>query len=540
MLASAKDMSEGGTATIYMATTVPGLLVKLSSPYWFDRVGYRRRLAVAALCMALAFVVTSRTTIQELDPVTTVDSVSNNNTDAMEDRTSQNSTSSRLLIQMCGVAVVSVQIGLGEASLLALAGKLDQIVATSMPLCCSDAALLIRDVNDDDSATNHNSSPQSHRLLAFASGTGLAGFVAYLWKVSLTELVGWSMSRMLLTGILLAMTYWMVLVRVLRGGTLDDDDNGRSGTTFSSRGHHRHQLVPHCDDWEETSMNQSEHEMVLFASKANNSMNGVHDPVDDAEERKAETTETTTVAGHEIGSKDSNGSLDALNEMSLTTVHPNLLSELTPTASLPAAGSTSLSILSRTALPISAMSWRERWHWVWSLWPYTIPLFTVYAAEYACQAGAWTAIGFPTVHTAQARAQFYTQSNWLYQAASFVARSSGVCWTLPLWGLWLLPVLQVGNLLFFVITATTHGMMYHRGLLLTASVYTGLLGGSVYVQGYKRVVKDLPPAHTEFALSTVCVAEALGVLVADVVGLFLQSCLYQWNGVQGALVHCPV
>ena len=533
MLASAKDMSEGGTATIYMATTVPGLLVKLSSPYWFDRVGYRRRLAVAALCMALAFVVTSRTAIQELDR--------NNNTDAMEDTTSQNSTSNRLLIQMCGVAVVSVQIGLGEASLLALAGKLDRIAAISMPLCCYDAVLHIRNDNNDDYTTNlNNSNPHSHRLLAFASGTGLAGFMAYLWKVSLTEWVGWSMSRMLLTGILLAMTYWMVLVQVLRGGTLDDDNNGRSGTTFSPRDRHRHQLVPHCDEGEETSMNQSEHEMVLFASKRNKHMIGMHDPADDGEERKVETTETTRLAGHEIGSKASNGVLDTVNEMTLTTNHPNLLSELTPIASLPAAGSTSLLNLSRTVLPISSMSWRERWHWVLSLWPYTIPLFTVYAAEYACQAGAWTAIGFPTVHTAQARAQFYTQSNWLYQAASFVARSSGVCWTLPLWGLWLLPVVQLGNLLFFAITATTHGMFYHRGLLLTVSVYTGLLGGSVYVQGYKRIVKDLPPAHTEFALSTVCVAEALGVLVADVVGLFLQSCLYQWNGVQGALVHCPV
>ena len=88
--------------------------------------------------------------------------------------------------------------------------------------------------------------------------------------------------------------------------------------------------------------------------------------------------------------------------------------------------------------------------------------------------------------------------------------------------------------------AARHGVLYRRGVLLAGSFYTGLLGGAVYVHGYQRIVHDMPKAHTEFALSSTCVAEALGVLVADVAGLFLQSCLYARNGLSGAIVKCPL
>jgi hypothetical protein len=78
---------------------------------------------------------------------------------------------------------------------------------------------------------------------------------------------------------------------------------------------------------------------------------------------------------------------------------------------------------SSALIPIEDLGARERFWLVASLF---IPLITVYAADYACQASAWTAIGFLTVDLVHARAEFYQQSNWLYQAGSFVARSSGM------------------------------------------------------------------------------------------------------------------
>jgi battenin len=121
MLAVAKYMNEGGTAVVYIVNTVPGLLVKLTGPYWFDYFSTRTRLRFCSISLTVACLLTSWA-----------------------------SAHSHYAGQLLGVALVSLQIGLGEASLLALAGKLD------------------------------NSSPDLGCLKAFAAGTGLAGPFGYL------------------------------------------------------------------------------------------------------------------------------------------------------------------------------------------------------------------------------------------------------------------------------------------------------------------------------------------------------------------------
>ena len=177
------------------------------------------------------------------------------------------------------------------------------------------------------------------------------------------------------------------------------------------------------------------------------------------------------------------------------------------------------------------MSTGERLRLTLSLWPYMIPLFTVYAAEYALQSGVWTAIGFP-VDVEEARNSFYTNSNWAYQVGVFISRSSGVFCTAPMWALWLMPILQCINLVFFYFVAMYH--FWYGNFLLIPCFCVGLLGGSVYVNGYMRINKDLPLATREFALSTVSVADSLGIVFADASGLFIQSCLYRSNNISGA------
>ena len=51
---------------------------------------------------------------------------------------------------------------------------------------------------------------------------------------------------------------------------------------------------------------------------------------------------------------------------------------------------------------------------------------------------------------------------------------------------------------------------------------------------------DMPMELKEFAIVSVGVADSLGVLVADVLSLFLQSCIYTKHGIEGAVVDCPV
>eukprot|EP00775_Hariotina_reticulata_P008201 gene8201-8392_t len=72
---------------------------------------------------------------------------------------------------------------------------------------------------------------------------------------------------------------------------------------------------------------------------------------------------------------------------------------------------------SRPSPPVDAasMTFRQRMAATARLWPYMVPLFVVYFAEYAMQSGTWTAIGFP-VTSADARHIFYLYANWTYQA----------------------------------------------------------------------------------------------------------------------------
>ena len=132
----------------------------------------------------------------------------------------------------------------------------------------------------------------------------------------------------------------------------------------------------------------------------------------------------------------------------------------------------------------------------------------------------------------------HASSHLQYQAGVFISRSSGNVWTASIPILWLMPILQGVNLYFFWLDSL-HQFWYNY-LLMLPCVYAGLLGGSVYVQGFSRINLDMPMELKEFAIASVGVADSLGILVADVISLFLQSCIYSQHGIKGAVVDCPV
>lgn len=181
------------------------------------------------------------------------------------------------------------------------------------------------------------------------------------------------------------------------------------------------------------------------------------------------------------------------------------------------------------------MSARERLLFVLDLWPYTIPLFLVYFAEYAMQSGVWISIGFP-VDEEEARKLFYTYSNWCYQTGVFVSRSTGTLWQAEKNHLWLMPMLQILFLLFFIWISLYH-VWYNWGLLFPAFA-TGLLGGLTYVNAFTLISRDIAPSYREFSLAAASVADSIGVAAADIVGIVLQGCLYKANKLPGADFSC--
>lgn len=170
-----------------------------------------------------------------------------------------------------------------------------------------------------------------------------------------------------------------------------------------------------------------------------------------------------------------------------------------------------------------------------ALWPYMVPLFVVYFAEYAMQSGTWTAVGFP-VMSGEARQLFYLYSNWLYQAGVCISRSSGMLFQANRIVLWIMPFLQCLLLLFFGLDAVLH--VWWNWWLLCLCFVAGLLGGAVYVNSFTLMSLEVQPALKEFSLSAACVADSIGIACADLIAIFIQGCLFKLQGLAGAAFKC--
>jgi len=476
MIAAAKSISEGGVGLVFLANILPALLIKASAPYWFEMVPYVTRMVTATLLMVGSFLFVAM--------------------------------SSSLSWQLFGVALTSAQGSLGEASLLALAGRIDgelALVEFAMKRTKKQQQHHKNDENcDNDSsstATAHEQEqPKSKGLClnSFSSGTGFAGVFGFFWVWFFSQFLGLDLSLTLLLAIGLAVGYLASYRSITRlhnqpqqdlayatipsmGGYSDKPNSRDNTTTNNASCGEKHQYQDEHDNFEDEGLSS---ESLQAISNANNG-----------------------------GS--SNNAADA--------------SSTTPTTAV---------------REIATMNGLERFYLVCTLWPYFVPLFTVYVAEYTLQSGTWTAIGFPVTDQAS-RDRFYQFSNWLYQVGVFLSRSSGGCFVAPMALLWAMPVLQCTNVVVYWGVAASQGtpsanaFLDSSYFLYPAALYAGLLGGAVYVHGYLRICRDLPLEHREFALSATSLAECLGIVVADVLGLAIQACLYQIHGLEGAAMACP-
>jgi len=514
MLAVATNISAGGVALVFLANQVPGLLVKLSAPYWFHLISYKTRILMASIAMSIAcFLVGCGGLFRD-------ELAEEGGGEELSDKSRQQWG---LALELFGVSFVSFSCSLGEASLLALAGKFDSVILPG--LTSVDSKMNVKELNaaglsmskspriprrrrlaslaEGGDATNNSTMQQNNddaesifaeesdlngnsnemnpeenndgklmkqggiqgrrSITAYASGTGLAGVVGYGYKALLSDLFGWGLSATIWSAGLFAFVYFFIFLRGL------------------------HKL--------EQSVQQGE--------GRDGSMNGM--------------TESSQL----VNSRNEDDAASSALEMTYTEeIHDNRISELETMARTNASNPTPF----------------ERFRLVLSLWRYTIPLFTVYASEYMLQAGVWSAMGFP-VTSASARAQFYHYSNWTYQAGVFLSRSSGNLCTASLQILWLMPLLQMVNLYFFWMNSMHH-FWDNFGLLLLC-FFAGLLGGGVYVQGFSRINADMPVELREFAIASASVADSLGILTADILSLFIQSCIYKENHLEGAVVQCP-
>eukprot|EP00931_Biecheleriopsis_adriatica_P002381 TRINITY_DN10316_c0_g1_i1.p1 TRINITY_DN10316_c0_g1~~TRINITY_DN10316_c0_g1_i1.p1 ORF type:complete len:434 (+),score=63.92 TRINITY_DN10316_c0_g1_i1:80-1381(+) len=178
--------------------------------------------------------------------------------------------------------------------------------------------------------------------------------------------------------------------------------------------------------------------------------------------------------------------------------------------------------------PVTAnLSCAARFRFVLGLWPYMVPLMLVYAAEYTIQAGFWAAMGFPVTDTASRHA-WYKWANFTYQVGVFISRTTFVLLCKSQVILWLGAILQVFLVFFFWAAAATP---FGSWWLLAPALVVGFMGGGVYVGAFCLINRELEKQWVELALTSASLADSLGIIIADILGIIVQGCMFGKLGV---------
>lgn len=470
MIAGANDISPSAVGATYLAAVLPSLCVKAAAPHFFHRVSYRLRARLCAALMAASFTLVA--------------------------------LGKGEAAQLLGVALASLQGGLGEATVLALCGA-GLGAGGEGGDGSSYRSVLDRRRQGEGEAEGSEAQPASadadpssseiaRRALAmWSSGSGAAGLAGYAWVGALHRALGLPFSATVLLANALAAGWLLSYARLVEAGGWGGDDGDGGGDGGAVDGGDKIQ------------------QQQRYARVSDGDGGGASLPLQ-LEMVPSRTPTPTQPAGAEL---------------------PLAATTTTAVAPLPRPPSSSSS------------SWRARTQAVLALYPYTLPLFAVYCAEYLMQSGVWPSIGLPDPSDPEQRRSFYLAAGSAYQAGVFVSRSSGL---LPLprpgrRGLAAMAAAQVALLCFFVAEAAWGGrgdLLYRWLPLMMGCLLAGLLGGSVYVGAFSLIAAETPAEERAFALGAASVADASGIALADATGILVQGCLFRAHAIAGAAFSC--
>ncbi|KAI1343661.1 BTN1 protein [Xylariaceae sp. FL0016] len=159
--------------------------------------------------------------------------------------------------------------------------------------------------------------------------------------------------------------------------------------------------------------------------------------------------------------------------------------------------------------------------------PYMLPLFLVYVAEYTINQGVSPTLLFPLASSPFSEFRdFYPMYGFLYQLGVFVSRSSIAF--VRVRHLYLPSFLQVGNLALLTLHAL-FDFLPNVYIVFVIVFWEGLLGGAVYVNTFAEVMEEVPVAEREFSLSATSVSDSAGICTAGFVGMAMEVwlCNYQ-------------
>ncbi|KAF2966032.1 hypothetical protein GQX73_g7565 [Xylaria multiplex] len=159
--------------------------------------------------------------------------------------------------------------------------------------------------------------------------------------------------------------------------------------------------------------------------------------------------------------------------------------------------------------------------------PYMLPLFLVYVAEYIINQGVSPTLLFPLESSPFSELRdFYPMYGFLYQIGVFVSRSSIAF--IRVRQLYLASLLQVGNLVLLTLHSLFN-FIPNVYIIFLIVFWEGLLGGGVYVNTFAEIMENIPFEEREFSLGATSVSDSAGICIAGFVSMAMEVwlCNYQ-------------
>lgn len=169
-----------------------------------------------------------------------------------------------------------------------------------------------------------------------------------------------------------------------------------------------------------------------------------------------------------------------------------------------------------------AFNFRAKLRCLPSLAKYFMPLLLVYFAEYFINQGLFELVYYPEMTFLDHAAQY----RWFqvsYQLGVMISRSS--LDFLQIKNIWTMSLLQAANALLFLAHASKLIHIPSFYLVIALIIYEGLLGGFTYVNTFYRIKKEVSKEKQEFCMSTVTIADSLGIVFAGIVALPVHDAL---------------
>ncbi|XP_014661444.1 PREDICTED: battenin-like [Priapulus caudatus] len=158
---------------------------------------------------------------------------------------------------------------------------------------------------------------------------------------------------------------------------------------------------------------------------------------------------------------------------------------------------------------VKLMCLQERLKLILPLLKYMVPLFGVYVAEYYINQALFELIYFEHIWLTLAEQYRWYQVD--YQMGVFISRSSVNVYHTK--RIWVFPLLQVANAVFFTVEAYFL-FVPHISIILIVVLFEGLMGGGAYVNCFYAIREEVAPEVREFSLAVASVSDSTGTCLA--------------------------